>query len=137
MYTLNAVYALAITFVKLSILFLYRRIFTTPRFRQVSVGIATLVVIWWIVFTICTLLPCLPPQKFWHPELKGPCFNYDEFFLGSEIVDILLDFVILTLPVRMISKLQMSRQRKWILYLIFLVGGGYVRRKNLFLGTKS
>ena len=133
MYTLNGVYALAITCVKLSIIYLYRRIFTTRRFQQVSLGVAIVVVIWWIVFTLCTLLPCLPPQKFWHPELEGPCFNYDEFFLGSEIIDIVLDFSILTLPVRVISSLQMSRQRKWILYFIFLIGGGYVRRGDFLL----
>lgn len=124
LYTLNAVYALAITCVKLSILFLYRRIFTTLRFAQVSLGFIVIVCVWWIIFTCCTLLPCIPPRKFWYPELDGPCYNYDEFFLGSEVVDIILDFAILTLPVRMVSTLQMSDRHKWVLYFVFLVGGG-------------
>ena len=128
LYTLNGIYPFAISCVRLSIVFLYRRIFSTQKFHFWSTIAICVITLWWVVFTVFTLVPCIPPQSFWNGnQFTARCYNYDSFFLGIGIVEIILDFVILLMPVRMVLKLQMSARRKALLCFIFLLGAGYVR----------
>lgn len=120
---LDPLYALTVTAVKLSILYLYRRIFAVQAFKQISFAVAAACVVWWVVFTITALIPCRPVRKFWQPQIEGHCYNFNEFFLGASIVDILLDAVILSLPIKKIVGLQMPYKRKVMLCFVFLVGG--------------
>lgn len=123
LYTLSPIYGLTITLARLSILYLYRRIFSVGPFRQISLAVIIICVVWWMVFTITTLIPCRPVKKFWQPQVAGSCYNFDEFFLGIAVIDVILDTVVLTLPIRMIVRLQMSYQRKVMLCFVFLLGG--------------
>ena len=123
MYVLDPLYALTITAAKLSILYLYRRIFSVKAFRQVSFVTAAVCVAWWLVFTITALVPCRPVRKFWNPQLEGYCYNFDMFFVVMASVEILLDVIILSLPIKMIIGLQMTYRRKIMLCIVFLVGG--------------
>ena len=120
---LDAIYALTVTATKLSILYLYRRIFSVQRFRQISFAVAAVCVLWWLIFTIIVMNPCRPVKKFWQPQIEGHCYNFDEFFLGAAVADVVLDAVILALPIKMILGLQMSYRRKVMLCFVFLVGG--------------
>ena len=120
---LDAIYALTVTATKLSILYLYRRIFSVQCFRQISFAVAAVCVLWWLIFTIIVMNPCRPVKKFWQPQIEGHCYNFDEFFLGAAVADVVLDAVTLALPIKMILGLQMSYQRKVMLCFVFLVGG--------------
>lgn len=119
---LDPIYALTVTTTRLSILYLYRRIFAVPRFRQVSFVVIVVCITWWVVTTIVMVLPCIPIQKISEPQREGHCFNFDEFFLVTSILEIIIDIVILALPVKMIVGLQMSSQRRITLCVIFLLG---------------
>ena len=55
------------------------------------------------------------------PDRK--CFNYDNWFLSMEILDLLADAVIICLPLRMIADLHLSLEKKITLAGIFLLGG--------------
>ena len=123
MYTLNPLYSVAITLIRLSILALYRRVFSVQRFKQITIVIAAICFVWFIVFTGVALAPCRPVQKFFNPQLEGYCFNFDSFFVAIEIIDIILDATILVLPIRVILRLQISVQRKVLLSFVFLLGG--------------
>ena len=114
---------MTITASKLSIISLYRRIFVTKRFQQVSLVVGGLCVAWWIVFTVVTLVPCLPVKRFWMRELPGHCYNLNQFAVSISSVDVFLDAIILLLPIKPILDLQMSKSRKALLCAIFLVGG--------------
>ena len=71
-------------------------------------------------------MACIPVAKFWDPTIAGTCINFNIFFLVNSIIETILDFVILVLPVPMILGLQLSRHNKVVLSGIFLLGGLYV-----------
>ena len=110
------------TSAKLSILYLYRRIFSVKIFRRVSFLTAAICVAWWLVFPVTSLVPCRPVEKFWHPQIEGYCYNFGKFFIVMASTEIVLDVVILSLPIKMILGLQISCKRKILLCCVFLVG---------------
>ncbi|KAL8859669.1 MAG: hypothetical protein Q9178_003783 [Gyalolechia marmorata] len=112
LYMLSPLYGLSTTAIKLSILYLYRRIFAVKPFKQMSFAVAAACVIWWVVFTVTALVPCLPVKKFWQYRIEGQCYNFNTFFIWAGVVDVLLDGIILALPIRVISRLQMPYKRK-------------------------
>ncbi len=122
LYTLDPLYALTVVTTRLSILYLYRRIFAVPSFRQLSLVVGIACIIWWIANTIVFLVTCMPIQKSWDPQREGHCYNFDEWFIGISIIDIILDTVILALPIKMVLGLQLSSQRRISLCFIFLLG---------------
>ena len=71
---------------------------------------------------VCGALYCIPAKSFWDHRVPGHCFNYDDFFLAMEIVDVILDIAILCLPFRMIAALHLSLRKKFMLSGIFLLG---------------
>lgn len=116
-------YGAAITAIKLSILFFYRRIFSTPQFRKWLYGVGALVVAWLLANNLSAALQCIPPQKFWRKDIHGHCFNFLTFVQALQISNIILDAVILALPVSAVLRLQMSRSKKLSVLAVFLMGG--------------
>ncbi|KAL8790985.1 MAG: hypothetical protein Q9195_006130 [Heterodermia aff. obscurata] len=123
LYILDPLYALTITSVKLSILYLYRRIFSVKVFHQITFVTGAVCVAWWLAFTVTALVPCRPVERFWNPQLDGYCYNFDMFFVVMASIEIVLDVVILSLPVKMVLGLQMSYKRKIMLCAVFSIGG--------------
>lgn len=119
-------YAVTITACKISILCLYRRLFSVPAFLRLSAAIGVAIVAWGIACILTGVFICDPPKKFWHSATSGHCNNYDIAFLILEIVETVLDIVQLILPLHMISILKLSHRNKIILLFIFLSGGMYV-----------
>lgn len=109
--------------IKISILCLYRRIFHVQNFRRASLVTGLLVVALAIAAEVAALVSCLPVTKFWSRLEPGHCFNFDAYYIGIQIPDVILDTVILALPIRMISTLQLSRTDKVTILGIFLLGG--------------
>ena len=107
---------------KISILCLYRRIFTTKTFRRNSLLLGLVVVGYWITSTFGSIFQCNPIQAAYKPSLPGKCFDYASFFLGLEIVNCLLDILILYLPIQVIQTLQMSMAKKIQLSFLFVLG---------------
>ena len=116
-------YFVAVLAIKISILCLYRRIFAVQNFRRASLVTGLLVVALFIASEVGALVSCRPVTKFWSRLEPGYCFNFDEYYIGVQIPDVILDVVILALPIRMISTLQLSRIDKATVLGIFLLGG--------------
>lgn len=119
-------YGAAITAIKLSILFFYRRIFSTPQFRKWLYGVGAFVVAWLFANNLSAALQCIPPQKFWRKDVQGHCFNFLTFVQALQISNIILDAVILAQPVSAVLRLQMSRSKKLSVLAVFLMGGLWV-----------
>lgn len=70
---------------------------------------------------------CQPLDYYWReytdPTAKGKCINVNKFFLVMGIINMLTDVFILTIPMRKIYKLQMSRRRKATVVGILMLGG--------------
>jgi hypothetical protein len=120
-------YFSVVTAVKISILLMYRRIFSVDYFRLESLLVGIIVVVWWIVGTIATIISCLPIDRLWMgPSAGGYCFDFNIFWMAMGAVELVVDIFILLLPVNVILGLRMSKQQRVLLVGIFLLGGLYV-----------
>ena len=116
-------YATAILTIKLSILSLYRRIFSVQRFRLLANCIASIVLAWWIAVLLVSIFSCHPINGFWDRTIKNfRCINTKEFFVGNAVPNIVTDIIILTLPIREVWRLHAQRHQKIALSFIFLLG---------------
>ncbi|XXH02501.1 hypothetical protein Hte_008877 [Hypoxylon texense] len=112
------------TFIKLSILSLYARIFPVPRFHWYLRAVTVFLVAWALQGVFVTIFQCTPIEYGWNRELAGGfCINYGINVLVSGIANIVTDFVILCIPIPLVLKLQATAQKKRLLIFIFALGG--------------
>ncbi|KAJ5765735.1 hypothetical protein N7520_005294 [Penicillium odoratum] len=108
--------------IKISIICFYRRVFTTPKFQQVTLGINCLIAAWGAGIFFACAGQCRPLRAYWDQSIDGHCFNADLFFIVNQAFNVLMDFVILALPVPMIWGLHRTWQEKLALNGVFAIG---------------
>ena len=112
-----------ITMSKFSVLCLYRRLFATKSFRNITTAMIGFEVAWFIACQVVEATFCLPVASWWDFSIQGTCVNYPLFYLITNSVDTLFDCLLLALPLREVYRLQMSMNRRVQLMLVFLLGG--------------
>jgi hypothetical protein len=126
-YSIAMLYFSLIGTIKISILLMYRRIFVVDSFRQQSLVLGVIVVLWWLSGTVATAVYCVPLQQFWiGPSAGGYCWNYNIFWMVMGVIEVIIDTTILLLPVRRVCPLQLTLQTKILVIGVFLLGGLYV-----------
>ena len=109
--------------IKISALLMYQRVFATQRFRLVATTLIVVCLLWYVAETLASIWNCVPIQGFWDESVKAKCIDGQTFDLQFAIINIGLDVIILALPVRMITALQLSRTQKVAFCGLFLMGG--------------
>jgi hypothetical protein len=124
----QAVYMPAILFTKVAILLQLLEIFSpaqvSKRFRYYSLW--TLIGLNTIFFTtlmFAEIFQCLPRQKIWNHSLHGKCLNINQTFVASGVINVVDDWVILTLPLIWTFQLNLRLKQKIGVSLIFATGG--------------
>ncbi|RYP25741.1 hypothetical protein DL767_008294 [Monosporascus sp. MG133] len=116
-------YYFCIGFIKFSILRLYGAIFTSRPFYLCLWAVAAFVAGWLISSAIVSIFQCTPIQYAWNPTIDGGfCINYGLLVLIAGVFNIVTDFTILGMPIPMILRLQISRQKKYLLIFTFAMG---------------
>ncbi|KAL3426737.1 hypothetical protein PVAG01_00246 [Phlyctema vagabunda] len=117
---------LALGFIKLSFLFFYRRIFEGRTYRIISWALIYIVIGWTIAFFFGFLFDCqLDFAANWSSlaNISEVCgFGFKPTIVFT-ILDALLDFIILLLPIPYVMRLQMPLQKKLEVTFVFLLGG--------------
>ncbi|KAI0390579.1 hypothetical protein F5Y17DRAFT_443969 [Xylariaceae sp. FL0594] len=108
---------------KMAVLLLIRRIFSTDPYRKVSTVLIIASTLWFIAVEVADIVHCLPIGFFWDRSIPGHCFNFNLFNLISGILDIVLDASILALPIWAVARTQMPLQKRLLVCGIFLFGG--------------
>ncbi|MCJ1400657.1 hypothetical protein MMC11_003865 [Xylographa trunciseda] len=81
-------------------------------------------VLWWVSGTLVEIFFPSPIPTYWDPNVSGKwLINYDGFWFAAMVLELVTELTILSLPIRQISKLQLSRKKKILLSFIFLLGG--------------
>ena len=125
LYVSNILYAPCIVFIKLSILFQLKRIFTTA---MKGVAYWTMIALMWIntlfylVFGIVQIFYCSPIPKSWKPSIPGHCQNISSGLVFSPVIDFVLNVAMLLLPIWIVWHLEMKIEQKLRAGLIFVVG---------------
>ncbi|KAK5149205.1 hypothetical protein LTR04_007348 [Oleoguttula sp. CCFEE 6159] len=122
-YAAQVTYKMVITFNKLSILYLYLRIFIDQTFRRMCyLGIA-FTASTSIAYILATIFQCTPISAFWDKTIRDRhCINSEAFWISYSALNIATDFFVLALPIRQIMHLQLPRVDKFTLAGVFLLG---------------
>ncbi|KAJ8065330.1 hypothetical protein OCU04_006020 [Sclerotinia nivalis] len=115
---------LSLTFAKLSVVLLYRRIFRGDLFNRICWGLISIIGCWGISFFFATVFECFPVHDVWSTLYGQPrsCYDYLPMFFATAISNFIIDVMILATPLPIIWKLQMPVQQKVAVSGIFLLG---------------
>ncbi|KAI1653577.1 hypothetical protein F4813DRAFT_252728 [Daldinia decipiens] len=125
-YIFSHFYDFAIASTKLSVLALYYRIFAATKFRILVIATAVCVVIWLIVMEIILGLGCQPVQGWWNAgaAATATCVDKLAFTYSTNIINLIFDMWIFTMPIPIILGLQASMEKKIGLCFLFSMGLG-------------
>ncbi|KAI9712434.1 MAG: hypothetical protein M1820_001647 [Bogoriella megaspora] len=115
-------YIFAIAFSKLSILAMYWRVFHVPSFKFPLILTGSLTLAWFVGCAVASILSCIPISGFWSLPPHGKCINNIAYYIGQAVGNILIDIILFSLPIFMISRLRISTSQKVAVCGIFLLG---------------
>jgi hypothetical protein len=117
-------YKLSLLCTKLSICFLYRRIFERARaaFNTALYSVMVLVGAYYTAAVLVTIFECTPVSKSWIKSQPGHCINTTSFFYANAAFNIFTDVVIMALPIPVIYSLHLPLRQRLLLCCIFAVG---------------
>jgi hypothetical protein len=112
-------------FSKLSLVFLYRRIFSSPTFRKVVDVFIGILIAWLIAFELATLFQCTPISTIWtrfEYEYGPYCIQVVPYYYTISVTDTLTDVIIMILPLPIIWNLHMPLKQRLAVAGMFLLG---------------
>jgi hypothetical protein len=118
------IYSGAMLFVKLSFLFLFRRIFTESKgFSLQWWFVLVLVVGYSVAGMLTSLLTCLPIAMAWDVTItEGVCINKAVFYIINACLNVMTDIAILALPIVPVWRTSCSRRQKIMVSILFGTG---------------
>ncbi|KAI0013030.1 hypothetical protein F4779DRAFT_565232 [Xylariaceae sp. FL0662B] len=117
------IYLVAATSIKLSLLFLYRRIFnlqTKAKFF-VNAGIVVVLLVN-IALLLAIIFFCIPVQKAWDNSIEGKCTSPAPVSYFTGVWNAVVDIYVLVLPIPLLWGLNMGPRRKLRLGAVFGIG---------------
>ncbi|KAI4751009.1 hypothetical protein E4T52_16435 [Aureobasidium sp. EXF-3400] len=127
-YFTELLYLAAIGLTKISMLLFYLRIFPDWKLRRAIYAMIGICGLYSVVFVTVTALQCIPVSmawKKWDGEHHGKCLDLNADGWASASLNIILDLIVIALPMKQLTSLNMSWQRKLGVIVMFL-GGGFV-----------
>ncbi|KAI1652732.1 hypothetical protein F4813DRAFT_376920 [Daldinia decipiens] len=120
-------YSVTMIIMKASIPKEWCRIFSPHRSRASFYWICHTIMVLNIIFYAIAILvenfSCFPHDRIWDQLIPGSqCLNINAILIAGASINIVLDFMILILPQRVIWGLQMSRSKKIGVSLVFTIG---------------
>ncbi|KAJ9283599.1 hypothetical protein DTO027B5_9056 [Paecilomyces variotii] len=120
---LEALYGIAMSLVKTSIMLFFFRIFGTKRSFRISVAVVMVIVWMWAVSVILeTLLLCRPLAYNWDATIDGVCGERNATYVVAGTLNLVTDLMVMALPIPHIWKLKLSVPKKLALCLVFCMG---------------
>ncbi|KAK7973235.1 hypothetical protein PG988_007369 [Apiospora saccharicola] len=112
-------------FAKLSILFLYHRIFSINKTFAVCMKVlGALQIVVSVVSEILNIFLCSPVEKAWNPMITwGSCINTGAMLSGTETCNSLLDFALAIFAVFALRTVKIRHSTKWKLSIVFVLAG--------------
>ncbi|KAL8998577.1 MAG: hypothetical protein Q9169_002417 [Polycauliona sp. 2 TL-2023] len=125
-YVFQIFYAHALTLIKSSILLFYCRLFprqsTSKSWTACVYGLLAIFVAWYIAATLVVIFQCRPISYYWMRQGDGQCIDEMTFLYFAQAMQVLTDVLTLTLPIPVVWKLQLPRNKKFGVLGIFLLG---------------
>ena len=106
---------------KASFLLQYRRLFPGPRTQFVCHWLLILIPIWGVAQNIIAGLACKPLSTL-RPSMEGHCIPTMPVWYLTSAMNIFTDFIIFSVPLPSVVKLQIRTKQKWLLGALFSLG---------------
>ncbi|KAI1079137.1 hypothetical protein F5B20DRAFT_545089 [Whalleya microplaca] len=116
-------YLVAATVIKLSLLFLYRRLFNLQKKAKwfVNGGIVVVLLVN-VALLLAIIFFCIPVQKAWDNSIEGHCSSPAPVSYFTGVWNAVVDIYVLVLPIPMLWGLNMGPRRKARLGAVFGIG---------------
>ena len=115
-------YNLSLVLTKVSILLFYVRTFGSySKLRHTAWVLLIFVISMALVIVAVMITACVPLRKYWDPAIRGHCQPKGVWWAMSGF-NALSDLCIFVLPLPVIYRLQLPRQQKLSLVVVFTVG---------------
>jgi hypothetical protein len=120
-------YGLSLLFIKLSILFHLKRLFAPQRLGNETMwytiwALVVAHILFYAAHDILVIAACNPRPKIWNPILNGTCINIQALVFAAAIVNAVSDFTIILIPILRVWKLQLAKNHKLNLTIVFAAG---------------
>ena len=118
-------YAVAICMTKLAVLWLYRRVFSPQRNNAFDSTILSLIIIFISYYgstILVKIFECSPRSKIADKTIPGTCINLSMLINADGVFNTITDVIILLLPIKAVWKLNIKKQKKVIVILVFTFG---------------
>lgn len=124
-YIFECLYVVTPGVIRMSICFMYLRLFPDAHFRRWIWGTQSFNIAFTIAFLAAGLAQCRPLSTFWlnwDGEHPGQCVNINAMVRSHAAINIALDLWMLALPASQVFGLMMSKRKKIGLMVMFGVG---------------
>ncbi|KAI3053606.1 hypothetical protein CBS76997_125 [Aspergillus niger] len=115
-------YNLTLTLTKLSLIFLYRRLFPTHTYRILLILTLIFVIITGLWMVLSTLIFCIPINAFWDTSIPHTCLPEDVVWCLNAAFQITTDLILVVLPLPILANLNLPKRQKAALLVIFALG---------------
>ena len=123
MFLVQFVWIIAVTIIRTSIILLYIHIFSTRKFRIVCYAALGFNLVFLLTFILARCLVCKPIAYSWDYTIPGgSCGDEQAFDMFTASVNLLQDFIVVVLPMRVLWRLQMATTRKLAVSGLFSMG---------------
>ena len=120
------VYSISLLATKLSIMLLILRVFCSVKHDLPYYLVIGLIVVNSAIYFCYFIVPivlCRPRSKIWTPQLPGRCADISKLYIASAVFNLVSDIAMLSVPIYLVWRLQMSVRRKIGISAIFCFGG--------------
>lgn len=108
---------------KVSVVTFYLRIFGAARsFRIPAFVVIGIVVAWAVSVILETFLLCRPLAYNWDSTIEGVCGDRNNVYVSAGALNVVTDFMVMSLPIPQICKLQLDPRKKIGLVGMFSLG---------------
>lgn len=123
-YLLELCYFAEMSLTKLSLIAFYMRVFPNKSVQLILTGSAVFVAVWGIAFFLTAVFQCTPVNFFWDQVRGegGSCVSSNALALSHAVVNLVLDFWLLAIPLSQLYRLQMKAWRKVGVTTMFIIG---------------
>ncbi|KAI4095365.1 MAG: hypothetical protein LQ344_001663 [Seirophora lacunosa] len=121
-WTIQIIFASAISVTRLSLLVFYHRLFPVRRFTIVAAITGCIMIGWWIAFIFAIVFSCWPIASFWNKAILGRCINEHTLAWGVTGTELATNIIMLVLPIPWLWNLRLAWTKKLALIAIFMLG---------------
>ena len=131
---MNVTYGVSVWFVKMSLLFLFLRLFNAAStMRYLTYGLIAFVTSAHLSATVTTIFGCTPVYKFWDLDVTGTCVNLLLMGACESGLNVLTDIMVLALPVRAVWGLRLPVKQRLAVAMTFGIGVMWVAQATLLV----